>query len=67
VVHSRDNKGVGVAHKIIPPKNQPQFSQTMMGQYWLGKTKPKQAFRATRNAFKKVATELKKLSNTIFY
>jgi len=30
----------------------------MMGQYWLGKTKPKQALRLTQNAFKKVATEL---------
>jgi len=26
----------------------------MMGQYWLGKTKPKQAFRSTQNAFKKL-------------
>ena len=24
VVHSRDHKGVGMAHEIIPPKNQPQ-------------------------------------------
>jgi len=23
----------------------------MMGQYWLGATKPKKAFRSTRNAF----------------
>ena len=38
VVYSRDHKGVGMAHEIISPKNQPQF------QYWLGKTKPKQAF-----------------------
>ena len=28
-----------------------------MRQYWLGKTKPKQAFRSTRNAFSKAATE----------
>jgi len=34
----------------------------MMGQYWLGKTKPKQAFRSTQNA-----TEFfKKLFNEIF-
>jgi len=25
----------------------------MMGQHWLGKTKPKQAFRSTQKAFKK--------------
>jgi len=25
-----------------------------MGQYWLGKTKPKQALRSTQNAFKKL-------------
>jgi len=31
-----------------------------MGQYWLlGKTKPKQAFRFTRNAFKKLLQDKK--------
>ena len=44
--YSRDNE-VGVAHKVKLPKKQPQFSQTTMGQYWLGKIKPKQAFRST--------------------
>ena len=44
VVYSRDHKGVGVAHEIKSPKKQPQF---MMREYWLGKTKPKQAFRLT--------------------
>jgi len=54
-----------VAYKIKPPKNQPQFSQTTMGQYWLDKTKPKQAFRLK---FQKVAMEfLKKLFNGIFF
>ena len=43
VVHSRDNVGVTKAHEIKPPNNQPQFSQTTMGQYCLDKTK--QAFR----------------------
>jgi len=38
---------VGVAHKVKSPENQPQFSENMMEQYWLGKTKPKQAFRLT--------------------
>jgi len=38
MVH-RDNKGVGVAHEIKPPKNQPRFSQMIMRQYWLDKTK----------------------------
>jgi len=42
VVHSRDNQKVGVTHKVKSPENQPQFSQQMtIGQYWLGKTKPK--------------------------
>jgi len=46
VVHSRDNEGVETAHEANSPKNQPQFSlMMMMGQYWLGKTKPKKAFR----------------------
>ena len=46
VVHSRDHEGVGMAHKITSTKNQSKFSMTME-QYWLGKTKPKQAFRLT--------------------
>ena len=43
-----------MAHEITSPKNQPQFSLTTMRQYWLGKTKPKQAFRSTQNAFNKL-------------
>ena len=35
---------------MISPKKQPQFPLTTMRQYWLGETKPKQAFRSTRNA-----------------
>ena len=31
VVHSRDDKEVGVAHGVKSPENQPQFSQTTMG------------------------------------
>jgi len=50
VVHRKDDQEVGVAHKVESPENQPQFSQVMMGQYWLGKTKPKQAFRSTQNS-----------------
>ena len=49
-----------MAHKITSPKNQPQFSLTTMRQYWLGKTKHKQAFRSTRNTFQQVATEFYK-------
>ena len=41
-------------------KNQPQLSQMTMRQYWLSKTKPKQAFRLTRNAFKKLPWNLQK-------
>ena len=37
MVHSGDHEGVGVACKIVHIKNQPQFSQKMMEQYWLGK------------------------------
>ena len=44
VLYSRDHKGVGMAHKKHHPKSQPQLSLTTMKQYWLGKTKPKQAF-----------------------
>jgi len=52
VVYSKDEQEVDMAHEVKSPENQPQFSQTTMGQYWLGKTKPKQAFRSTRNVFK---------------
>ena len=53
VVYSRNHKGVGMAHEIASPKNQRQFSLTTMRQYWLGITKPKQAFRLTQNTFNK--------------
>jgi len=59
VVHSRDDEEVGMAHEVKSPENQPQFSQTMMGHYWLGKTKPKKAFRSTQNAFKKLPQNFK--------
>jgi len=63
-----DDKEVGVAHKVKSAENQPQFSQTTMGQHWLGKTMPVQAFRSTQNAFKKLPQSLKFfLFNTIFY
>ena len=57
MVHSWDDQEVGMAHEVKSPENQAQLSQTMMGQYWLGKKKPKQAFRSTQNCFQKVATE----------
>jgi len=60
VVQSRDDEEVDVAHKVKSPKNHPQFSQMTMGQYWLGTTKPKQAFRSNQNAFKKLPRNLKK-------
>jgi len=66
VVHSRGDKEVGVAHEV--KSNQPQFSLMTMEQYWFGKTKPKQAFRSTQNAFKKLPRNFKKsLFNGIFY
>ena len=49
VVHSRDDEEVGVAHKA------PKTSLNFPRQQWAGKTKPKQAFRWTRNAFKKLS------------
>ena len=65
VVYSRDYKGVGVAHKIISPKKQPQFPLMTIRQYWLGETKPKQAFRLT---FNKLLRNFKNnLFNGIFY
>jgi len=36
-----DHLEVGTAHEAKSPKNQPQFSQATMGQYWLDKTKLK--------------------------
>jgi len=50
VVHGRDDKEVGMAHKVKSPENQPQFSQMTMGQYWLG-------FQADSKYFQKVSTE----------
>jgi len=67
VVHSTDDKEVGMAHKVKSSENRSQFSHTTMGQYWLGKTKPKKAFRWTRNAFKKSPRNFKKLFNGIFW
>ena len=32
VVHSRDDEEIGMAHKIVSPKNQPQVSQMIIGQ-----------------------------------
>ena len=61
MVHNRDDEEVGVAHEIKSHENQPQFSQTTMGQYWLGKPNPKQAFRSIQNAFKKLPCNFKKL------
>ena len=37
--YSRDDQEVGVAHEVKSLKNQPQFFQTTMGQYWLGPNK----------------------------
>ena len=62
------HKGVGMVHEISSPKNQPHFSLTTRRQYWLGKTKPKQAFRLTRDTFNKLLRNFKNsLFNEIFY
>ena len=55
------SKGLGMAHEKISPKNQRHFSLMTMRQYWLGKTKPKQAFRSTRNAFNKLLRNCKNI------
>ena len=56
-----------MAHEITSPKNQPDDAP-MMRQYWLGKTKPKQTFRLTQNAFNKLLLNFKTiLFNGIFY
>ena len=56
VVHSRDDKELGVAHKEKKqPKNQPQFSQTTTEQYCVGKTK----LQIDPKWFQKFATDLK--------
>jgi len=39
----------------------------MMGQYWLGKTKLKQALKLTHNAFEKLLRNLKKNHLTFFF
>jgi len=57
VVHSKDNQEVGVANKVKSIENQHQFTQTVMGQYWLGKTEPKTSFQIDPKCFQKVATE----------
>ena len=57
-----------MAHEIISPKKQPQFPLTTIRQCWLGETKPKQAFRSTRNALNKLLRNFKNnLFNGIFY
>ena len=57
-----------MAHEKNITQKQPQFSLTKMRQYWLGKTKPKQAFRSIRNAFNKLLQNLKKIIfKGIFY
>ena len=65
VVHTKGDQKVGVAHKVELSENQPQFSQTTMGQNWLGKTNPKKAFRSTRILSKFL--ELYCLFNRIFF
>ena len=61
--NSRDDKGVGVAHKIVLPKNSsfPDDNGAVL-------VKPKQAFGSTQNAFKKLRQNFKnRLFNGILY
>jgi len=50
VVHSRDNKELGMAYETTAPENQLLFSQMTMGQYWIGKTKPWHQFEMLSKA-----------------
>ena len=50
VVHSRYAKGVGMAHKIKPPENQPRISQMTMWQYKL-------SFQIDAKFFQKIAMD----------
>jgi len=47
-----------MGHEITSPKVQPEFSQTITGQYWIGKTKPK---KFDQKCFQQVAMELLKI------
>jgi len=49
MVHSRDDEGVGMNHKVILPKS----SHNFIDNDGAGKTKSKQAFWSTLTAFKK--------------
>jgi len=51
---------MGANHEVNAPKINQNFP---MGQHWLGKTKPKQAFRLTRNAFKKLLRNFLRKNN----
>jgi len=57
VVHSRDDKDVGMAQKVKSPENQPQFSQKTMGQYWLA---PNKLSDQSEMLLKKLPRNLKK-------
>jgi len=59
VVHSRDEEGYG-----DKPQSKIHLKSVtiFLDNDWLGKTKPKQAFRSTLHAFKKLLRNLKKLS-----
>jgi len=58
VVHSRDDKEVGIAHEVKSPKNQPLFSQTTMGQV---KLSPKKLSDQPEMLLKVAAEFLKKV------
>ena len=61
MVHNRDNEGIDVAHEIISPKHQPQFSHTAMEQYCLDKIMPKTCFQVDPKYFSIVSESLKGL------
>jgi len=56
---SRDEEEYGMDNIVIHLK--------MLRQYWLCKTKPKQAFRSIRNASKNLLWNLEKFFNESFY
>jgi len=60
VVHSKDKEGHGDKPRSKFTKNQSQF---MMGQHWLGKTKPKHTLDQPEMLSKSCYGILKKLFN----
>ena len=60
MVHGRDDQEVGMAHEVKSTENQPHMT---MGQHWLGKTKPKQAFRLLSKSCNRIFLKIYLITN----